>query len=162
MTLDQVSSYLFFWGLLGCGFFALLIVVLFRTRLVYAARKEDGTLKDQIPLRGKLTMLIVPVSYIIFQLFANYFSLIKNGFTLNFGKIFFLNYGIYLILFLFDTLVIDGFVISIWRPTFLKIPDAMGKESMKKHIRLSIPVGLLIGAVLTLISTTISAILWIQ
>jgi len=159
MTFDQIVSYLLLWGLIGCGLFALMVVALFRTRLVYAARKENGALKDQIPLSGKLTMLIVPVSYIIFQLVANYFGLMKKGIALNFNKLFLLNYGIYVILFLFDTLVIDGFVISIWRPAFFNIPDAMGRESMKNHILISIPVGLLIGAVLTLGSTTISAIL---
>lgn len=159
MACNQVISYLLLWGLIGCGLFALLVVALFRTRLVYAARNDNGTLKDQIPLNGKLTMLIVPVSYIIFQIIANYFGLIKNEIMLNFDKLFLLNYGIYLILFLFDTLVIDGFVISIWRPTFLKIPDSMGRESMKNHILISIPVGLLIGVVLSMITTTISALL---
>ena len=45
---------------------------------------------------------------------------------------------------------------------FLQLPDDMGKESIKTNMLISIPVGLLIGAVLTLINTTISFILWIQ
>jgi hypothetical protein len=162
MTQIQVLSYLLIWGLIGCGLFSVIVVAFFRTGLVYTARKEDGTLKDNIPVSGKLAMLILPVSYIVFQVIANYFGLVQQEITLSYGTLFLLNYGLYLILFLFDTLVIDGFVISIWRPTFLQIPEAMGKESMKKHILISIPVGLLIGAALTLVSTTISSILWIQ
>lgn len=162
MTQNQIIQYLLVWGLIGCGLFALLVVFLFRTSLVYAARREDGTLKDEIPLNGKLTMLIVPVSYIVFQVIAGYFSLAQPESPLNFWSLFLLNYSVYLILFLFDALVIDGFVISVWRPAFLQIPDGMGKESMKKHILISIPIGLVIGAILTLLSTTISSILWIQ
>lgn len=162
MIWSSVLYYMLTWGLIGCVLFSLMVVVLFRTGLVYAARREDGTLKDQISLSGKLTMLIVPVSYIVFQVVANYFGLVRPEVTLDYWNLFLLNYGIYLILFLFDTFVIDGYVISIWRPAFLKIPDAMGKESMKKHMLISLPVGLLIGAILTLLSSTISTVLWIQ
>jgi hypothetical protein len=73
-----------------------------------------------------------------------------------------LNYSVYLILFLFDTFFIDGFVLAIWRPAFLKLPDEMGRESMKKHILISIPIGLLLGIILTLISTAISYFLWMK
>jgi hypothetical protein len=162
MAQGQIISYLMLWGLIGCGLFFLLVVVFFRTGLVYTARKEDGTLKDEIPLSGKLVMLILPISYLIYQVISTYFGIVKTGITLSFWNLFLLNFAVYLILFTFDTFVIDGFVLSVWRPTFLKIPDAMGKESMKKHILISIPVGLLIGALLTLLSTTISSILWIQ
>jgi hypothetical protein len=162
MTQIQVLSYLLLWGLIGCGLFSVIVVVFFRTRLVYTARKENGTLKDNIPVSGKLVMLILPVSYITFQVIANYFGLVQQEITLSYWALFLLNYGVYLILFLFDTLVIDGYVISIWRPGFLQLPDAMGKESMKKHILASIPVGLFIGAILTFISTTTSYFWWMN
>ncbi|MFC1997423.1 hypothetical protein ACFLXI_07435 [Chloroflexota bacterium] len=153
-------SYLLLWGLIGCALFFILVVVLFRTGSVYSARKLDGTLKDVIPLSGKLAMLILPISYLVFQVLSNYIGLVQQGTTLNYGQLFPLNYGIYLILFLFDTFFIDGFVLAIWRPAFLQLPDEMGKESMKKHILISIPVGLFIGAILTLISTTTSYLIW--
>lgn len=105
-------------------------------------------------------MLIVPVSYFIFQVFSNYSGLFRRGFTLDFWNLFLLNYGIYLILFIFDTFFIDGFVLAVWRPAFLQLPDEMGKDSMKKHILISIPIGLLIGVILTLISTSTSYFLW--
>ena len=64
----------------------------------------------------------------------------------------------YLVLFLYDTLVIDGLVIGVWRPSFLRLPDAMGRQSMKRHMLVSIPAGLLIGAALTAISTAVSSV----
>lgn len=162
MMPSQTISFLFYWGLIGCLLFFVLVVVLFRTGIVYTARKADGTLKEEIPLRGKLAMLIVPISYFAFQVISNYFGLVRLGFFLKFWELFWLNYGVYLILFLFDTFFIDGFVLSIWRPAFLQLPDEMGAESMKKHILISIPIGLVIGAVLTLISSTVSYFLWIN
>ena len=44
-----------------------------------------------------------------------------------------LNLGLYLLLFLFDTIVIDGFVIGSWHPAFLQLPEAMGADSMRVH-----------------------------
>jgi hypothetical protein len=107
-------------------------------------------------------MLILPICYFGFQVISNYFSLVQLSFILNFWHLFILNYGVYLILFLFDTFFIDGYVLAIWRPGFLHLPDEMGKESMKKHILISIPVGLGIGVLLTTISTATSYILWMQ
>jgi hypothetical protein len=162
MAINTALSYLLFWGLIGCVLFFILVVVLFRTGLVYTARKPDGTLKESIPLTGKLVMLIIPISYFVFQVLSNYFGLVRQFVSLNFLQLFALNYGVYLILFLFDTFFIDGFVITIWRPAFLHLPDEMGKESMKKHILISIPVGLAIGAILTIISTSTSYRLWMN
>ena len=160
--MDQVLGYLLIWGLIGCVLFFLLVVVLFRTGVVYTARKKDGTLKEEIALQGKLALLIVPVSYFSFQLTSNYFGLVGQGIMLNFWNLFLLNFGVYLILFLFDTFFIDGYVLAYWRPPFLNLPGEMGKESMKKHILISIPIGLLIGAVLTIISSAISYFLWMN
>jgi hypothetical protein len=47
-------------------------------------------------------------------------------------------------------------VLGIWRPEFLKLSDDIGAQSMKKHILISIPVGLIAGAALTAISSAIS------
>lgn len=162
MTLNTVLSYLLIWGLIGCLLFFAMVVILFRTEIVYTARRKDGTLKEEIPLSGKLAMLIIPISFFLFQVLSNYLGLVQHDITLSYGHLYLLNYGVYLILFLFDTFFIDGFVLAKWRPDFLQLPDEMGKESMKKHILVSLPIGLLIGALLTLISTAASYFLWMK
>ena len=162
MTVSTVLSYLLIWGLFGCVLFFAVVAVLFRTGFVYTARKQDGTLKDEIPLSGKFAMLMIPTSFFVFQVLSNYFGLIQHDITLSYGHLYLLNYGVYLILFLFDTFFIDGFVLAKWRPDFLQLPDEMGEKSMRKHILVSIPIGLLLGALLTLISTTASYFLWIK
>jgi hypothetical protein len=57
---------------------------------------------------------------------------------------------------LFDTVVVDGLVLSVWRPGFLQLPEGMDGESMKRHMLLSIPVGMMAGIGLTALSTVIS------
>jgi hypothetical protein len=162
MILSTVLSYLFIWGLIGCAFFLVLVVILFRTSVVYTARKQDGTLKDEIPLSGKFVMLIIPVCLTIFLLLTNKVSLVENDLIQTYWQIFTLNFGLYLILFFFDTFFIDYFTLAIWRPGFIKIPDEMGRESMRKHILVSLPIGLLLGAFLTMIPSTVSYLFWMK
>ena len=127
--------------------------MVFRTKLVYTARNQDGTLKERIPLSGYLNMLILLISIVGFQCLANYIGLARENIVLTFFPLFLLNFGHYLILFVFDSLVIDGLVLSVWRPKFLGIPDTMGHESMKTHVLASIPIGTIAGIVLTGVST---------
>ena len=159
---SKILSFMLIWGLIGCFLFFVLVVILFRTGVVYTARKQDGTLKDRIPLRGKFAMLIIPISLTIFLLLANKISLAQNNIVLNLWQIFTLNYILYLILFLFDTIFIDGFTLVIWRPEFLKIPDEMGGKSTRKHILVSLPIGLFLGVILSIIPSTASYLLWMK
>jgi hypothetical protein len=161
MTTAQTLSYLALWSAIGIVLFSGYVVLVFRAGLVYTAREEDGTLKKRIPLAGLANMALFLLLIVGFQAAANYFSLANRGFSFTFGKLFLLNYGHYLILIVYDTLVIDWLVLGRWRPRFLKMPDAMGSESMRKHILISIPVSALAGLTLVGVSTGVSfALLW--
>ena len=157
MTLERMLCYLGVWSAIGCAVFSAYVVVVFRTGIVYTSRKEDGTLKKQIPLSGYLNMLLFLLGIVGFQVVANYFGLVRKALEISFFSLFLLNFGHYLILFVFDTVVIDGLVLSVWRPGFLQLSDAIGGESMKKHMLLSIPVGTVAGVGLTAVSTVISS-----
>jgi len=156
MTVEKIIHYLAVWSGIGAAAFSIYVAAVFRSGLVYTARNQDGTLKDRIPLRGIVNMLILISIIVGFQVLANYVGLSRSGVDIRFTALFLLNFGHYLLLFLFDTLVIDGLVIGVWRPGFLKLPDEMGAESIKKHILISLPVGVVAGVVLTAISTAIS------
>jgi hypothetical protein len=101
-------------------------------------------------------MLSLLLGIVGLQVVANYLGLAREAIEISFFPLFLLNFGHYLILFVFDTAVIDGLVLSVWRPGFLQLPDAIGAESMKKHILLSIPVGVVAGIGLTAVSTAVS------
>ncbi len=153
MTVLDVLAYLGVWGAFGCVAFSLFVVLAFRTGMVWTARDPAGALKERIPLKGYLAMLTVPVGVISLLVLANCFGLPAQ---VGFFALFLLNFGHYLILFVYDTLVIDGLVLSVWRPDFLQLPEAIGWESMKEHIVLSLPVGPAVGAGLAVVGTAIS------
>jgi hypothetical protein len=162
MTREAALAYLATWGLIGIALFSLFVIFAFRSGLVYTARKEDGTLEGHIPLKGILAMAIIPVGLLGLHLVSDYVGLVQREIPLDFWPLFLINFSVYVILFVFDTLIIDGFVITIWRPTFLRIPDVMERESMKKHILVSLPAGLFIGAFLTIINTSLAYLLWMN
>jgi hypothetical protein len=143
MLMSEIVSYLAIWGIIGSVIFSFFVIFVFRTRIVYTARKEDGSLKEKIPIVGFLVL-------------ANSLGLFRKGIQLSFGALYTLNLTLYLILFLFDTIVIDGFVLGYWRPTFLQLPESMGWTSMKEHMLKSIPVGTFFGLIIALVSTIIS------
>jgi hypothetical protein len=156
MVLAEVLGYLGIWSAVGCIAFSLYVIIVFRTGIVFTARNEDGTLKEQIPPSGYLNMMILLVFIVGFQVMANYVGLARRNYTIDLLPLFLLNFGHYLVLFIFDTAVIDGWVLGVWRPAFLHLPAVMGGESMWKHILKSIPVGLVSGLVLASLSTVLS------
>ena len=156
MTTPAAVRYLALWSALGCTLFSVFVVVAFRSGLGYTARHQDGTLKQRIPLRGVLAMLIIPVAILLLQLAGNFLEIARSGVRLGFGPLYPLNFVHYLNLFLYDTLVIDGLVLAKWRLAFLNLPVEMGRDSMGRHMLISIPVGAVLGAAITLITTAVS------
>ena len=156
MTMRDVLDYLALWSAIGFALFSAYVVVVFRTGLVYSARNDDGTLKEHVPPSGQLNMLVLLVAIVGFQVLANYLGIAREGYRVSFLSLLLLNLAHYLILFLFDTLVIDGLVLAVWQPSFLQLPEAMGVESMKEHMLRSIPVGLVAGIALSAFATAIS------
>jgi hypothetical protein len=156
VTPSQTISYLAVWGAVGCLVFSAFVIVAFRSGLVWTARDRDGTLKRRIPLRGCLAMSIIPAGLIGLQMAANVWGLRREGLELDFWLLWLLNFGHYLVLLTYDTVVIDGLVLGVWRPGFLRLTGEIGPDSMRRHILVSIPVGLVAGAVMTAISTGLS------
>lgn len=157
MSISQILTYLSIWSITGCVLFSIYVIIAFHSGLVYTARKQDGTLKQRIPISGILASGSLLAGIIVFQIAANRFGLTKTQTdNLRFTGLYLLNFVHYVFLFIFDTLIIDGLVLSIWRPAFLNLPDSLSKESMSRHILFSIPVGLIAGALLSAASSAIS------
>jgi hypothetical protein len=162
MSVLEFFLYLGLWGSIGIAVFTIFVILVFRTGLVWITRnKDDYSFKRSIPIKGILVMAIIPLSIICLQVLANYLSLKIQNIHLDFLGLFLLNYILYIILFIYDTLIIDFLVLGVWRPAFLKLSDKnRGDTSVKSHILISIPVGIVIGAGLSLISTVISTFLF--
>jgi hypothetical protein len=159
MSSQDVVSFLILWSTIGSVLFSIYVVVAFRTGIVYSARKDDGTLKERIPLNGYINMALFLFVIIGYFMVANYLGVKNRGFDINFKSLLLLNYLLYLILFIYDTLVIDGLVLGVWRPKFLRLREGIGSESMMKHILISIPVGAIFGLVLMVLAAGISYII---
>ena len=155
MTTGQVLRYLGIWSVFGSVVFSIWVWILFRTGLVWSARTKEGHLKKQIPLSGVAAMGSVLFLMVGLQLLANYYGLKTQGIGPDFAHLFLLNYALYYILFLYDTLVIDILVLVIWHPRFLRLPDTEAFTSARYHLR-TIPAGTILGVLMTSISTLIS------
>jgi len=142
------------WSLIGIFLFSLFVIIVFRTGFVWKSRNKKGLLKKKQSLSGYLGMLILPIGIISIQLLFSYFSF-EDNIIFSFAKIFLLNYFLYGILFIYDTFIIDYIILSLWRPKFLKIPKNLNSKSMNEHILISIPIGAIIGLVITFISVLI-------
>jgi hypothetical protein len=156
MKPGDVFSYLLLWGLIGSGLLNLYVILVFRTGIVYTARHKDGTLKEKPSASGIANSLILLGCIVGVQVASNYFGLQSRGAEPSFIALALLNYALYIILVIYDSLVIDYLVIVKWRPDFLMIPEAMNAQSMRKHIIMTIPVAPVIGLVLTALSTWIA------
>ncbi|MHA2304344.1 MAG: hypothetical protein ACXACU_03045 [Candidatus Hodarchaeales archaeon] len=157
MKLLELLLYLAMWGSIGSAIFTLFVIVVFRTGLVWKTRSEDYKFKKKIPIIGYIVMASIPVGIISLQILANYISLNPQTYSPDFITLFVMNYLLYLVLFLYDTLIVDLLVLGIWQPSFLKLPNPQDdNSSIKTHILISIPIGMILGGIITLISTFIS------
>lgn len=147
------------WGLIGIVGFTLMVVFYWKIGAFTSARDENGKLRKPIPIKGIISMLSVLVAGIGFMVLADYFVLYGNGVSLGYGKLYLMNFGLFAILLLFDTFVIDILVLVVWHPAFLKLPDGEVFTSVKHHLKTLIP-GTLWGGVLSLIGTTIAYLLF--
>ena len=71
-------------------------------------------------------MLILLLAIVGQQVAANYLALARKGLELRFASLLLLNYGHYLVLLLFDTLVIDGLTSAYGGPRFSRFLPAWG------------------------------------
>ncbi len=76
--MQEILSYLALWSAIGWALFSAYVVVVFRTGLVYTARKDEGTLKDEVPASGQLNMLALLVAIVGFQVLANYLGIARG------------------------------------------------------------------------------------
>ncbi|MGD2026702.1 MAG: hypothetical protein PVI99_02715 [Anaerolineales bacterium] len=162
MSLSAILRYLAIWSLVGASAFSLVVAFLFRSGVVYAARNETGHLKKEMPLKGVLSMLAFLCLIVGFLAATNYFGLTVNGIRLNFVPLFLLNLSLMLILIVFDSLVIDWWVIGIWRPEFLNLPDEMDKPQMKEHLHRTLLAGPVFALLLALFASLVSYYGWMQ
>jgi hypothetical protein len=97
--------------LIGCCLFNVYVVLVFRTGIVYTARHKDGTLKKKASASGMVNSLILLGCIVAIQVASNNFGLKSRRTEVSFIGLALLNYALYIVLVIYDTLVIDYLVI---------------------------------------------------
>jgi hypothetical protein len=160
MSTTLISNYLLNWGLLGAAAFSLIVLYLFRSGRAYEARTREGHLKEDMPRKGMLNILLFLAVIVAFITLTNYLSLVSRGSALSFWPLFGLNLALILILVIFDSLVIDWWVIGIWRPLVLQLPEEMDREQMKVHLRRTLVVAPPISVLIALLSAGMTMLIF--
>lgn len=149
-----LSTYILRYGAIGSFVFSLVMLFHIKTGLIFKARDENGFVRKDIPPMGYLVISTVFIGLLWAQVYGYHDMLRCLSVELTFTDIFVLNYCLYLFEFAFDTIVIDMLVLVTWKPTFLGLPDVEGFTSAEHHLK-TVPKGIAMGAVGTLLSTVL-------
>lgn len=154
MLISALREPLLEWWLISSFIFLLITLVLFRGK--YSKQVEQITSEEppeRVLRQGAASMLLMPLIIIILQILFAYFGILKQYPQATFGQLFGVEYFYFFLIFFFDTFVIDFLILLTWQPAFLRLPKTINTERFKKQLILGLPLGLLFGALITLISS---------
>jgi hypothetical protein len=160
MSPSQIANYLLTWGLTGAFTFNLFVIYLFRSGRVYDGPTKQGHIREDLPRKGLATMLVFLLAVVGFFILTNYLSLVRTGAEMKFWPVFGLNLALIVVLVVYDSLVIDWWVIAFWRPTILKLPDEMDRTQMAVHLRRTLVVAPPISLAIALLSAAGTVLIW--
>lgn len=144
-------STLIIWFFSGAALLLVVTYLVYKTKVVYAAREKSGVIKRQIPAAGILSMLVFLLLVLAFLVGFDVVSFGKPG-SNSITEIILYNFLLVTALSLFDAFVIDYLILGCWKPEFLQIPLEVTTDSMKIHIKKQLSIGWLIKIQLAVIS----------
>ncbi len=147
------------WFFIGACLLNIIVLAGFRTGIVYKSRRQDGTLKQKMPFTGVLSFLIMLTLILMFFLAFDYFTF-RDLEQIKYIWVLLMNLSLLLILDFYDAFIIDIFVLTKWRPGFLKLSDELTPASMKFHIKKQFTAGWIIKLPLLIICSTIFYLLY--
>ena len=142
------------WFLIGALLLNIVVLAVFRTGVVYKSRKQDGTLKKKMSVKGILSFFVMLILILIFFLVSDYF-IFRDIRQIKYIWILSVNLALLLLLDFYDAFIIDLFVLAKWRPGFLKLRKELTSDSMKLHVKKQLTAGWFIKLPLILISSTL-------
>ena len=142
------------WGSIGSLILAAYLIFAWQQGLLGAVRNEAGELRRHLPRAGVMTGIGSVLMYIVLIAVADVQDLLSVDASVPFTRLLANNYLVYIFWLLFDTLVIDILVVTLWHPTFVRLPDREAHGSVIYHLR-TIPRGLMLGVPVVLTATGI-------
>ena len=147
---------MFVWGIIGSLLFTIIVFIFYLTGIIYAAVENPDPITKK---KGQIGSLIILIGIVSIQCISTVTSLTDFLEKNDLIGLIVLNYLLYLILFLFDTIIIDILILVKWHPNFLRLPDEEVFTSVTYHLKTLIP-GSILGFVITVISVILTVVLF--
>jgi heme/copper-type cytochrome/quinol oxidase subunit 2 len=86
----ELISSLLLWFIFSIIILHILLVVVFRTGIVFTSREKDGTLKKKMPMKGFFTMAVVFIFIVLFFILFDIFTF-SNMQSIDIATVFMMN-----------------------------------------------------------------------
>ena len=140
-------------GGIGCLVFTCFIIIMSLTGVAGAMRDETGKFRKKV--NGKtLTGIMAFISFLFGLLYIGniYYKSTMTG-DPGFIQLWLNSFGIFMVLHLYDLIVLDYLVVVKWHPGFLKLPDTDYYTTFSPHVKgfiRGIPMGLIASLLVSL------------
>lgn len=142
-------------GGIACLFFTVLLLIAAGTGIFDAVRDEEGKFKRPFSWKALLGLVLF-LGGISSLLFWGNIRLINHSKeAINLMSLWLNAFGIFMIMHLFDLIIIDYLVVVKWHPKFLNLPDTLYYNSMRPHLEgflRGIPFGMVVCFIVSLIN----------
>lgn len=143
---------------LGAGLLLVQSFTIYRKSYYFKKAMAEAGLGEKPPARSRLVTLGILLAMIVF--FAFFDLWVMAGEARSFVFLAVLNLGLITALSLFDAFFIDYFVLVMWRPACLHMPEGQPtRESMVRHIKLQLTVGWIFKAPIAILGAALSGAL---
>jgi hypothetical protein len=158
LVTDLVCKFLAGW-VAGALLMLLLSFTLYRQSYYY--KKAQAEMLGEIHKPGILSRLVTMMVLLVMVLLLALFDLwISSGESYSFAFLFALNLLLVFLLSLFDALFIDLFLLLVWRPVLLRLPEGQPtRDYMSRHIKLQFTAGWIFKVPIALLAAAFSFIL---
>lgn len=122
------------------------------------AMAEAGTSLGKAGIASRLVTLAIFIAMILFL--ALFDAWVLSGGPRSFASLFALNLALAAALSLFDALFIDLFLLVIWRPGVLRLPEGQPtRDAMLRHVKLQFTAGWIFKVPLAVLAAAFSSAL---
>jgi heme/copper-type cytochrome/quinol oxidase subunit 2 len=143
---------LILWFILSIAILHILLVIFYRTGIVFTNREKDGTLKKKMPIKGFITMAVFFILIILFFILFDIYTF-SNEPSVDIKTVLIMNFFLLLLFDIYDAIVVDLIILGKIKPKFLHLPKDVTLKSMKYHVKKQFTVGWILKLPIVVIST---------
>jgi hypothetical protein len=152
MMIEELLVSLLLWFILSILILHILLVIVYRTGIVFTNREKDGSLKKKMPLKGLVTMVVFFLLIVLFFILFDIFTF-SNYTSVNFSMVLIMNFFLLVLFDIYDAVVVDLLILAKIKPKFLHLPSEVTMDSMKYHVKKQFTVGWILKIPILIISS---------